>query len=284
MPRLSPALALGVAVFAWAPHALAASADVCAARSEEGQLHRLNGRLLQARAAFQSCVHESCPKVIRRDCAQFLDALEAAIPTVVLSARDRAGADLTDVKVTVDETLIVTKLDGKAQPIDPGIHVVRFEGNDAVVERTVVVKEGERNRTIEVVLDRPESREIPPAKERGDRPTGPPIERPLANPGPPIGAFVAGAVGVAALGAFVGFGLSARADLDDLRATCGTRCAEADVDRVRRKALYADVGLALSVIGIGISTWLFVDHATTRPKIDVQASPTGAFVGVVGAF
>jgi len=42
-------------------------------------------------------------------------------------AEDTTGADTLAVRVTIDGQLLAETLDGKAVPIDPGEHVVRFE-------------------------------------------------------------------------------------------------------------------------------------------------------------
>lgn len=220
-------------------------ADACADASEKGQLLKIKGKLRAARGEFLTCVNDTCPPLVRKDCAQFLVDLETATPTVVLGAREPNGGDLTDVRVLVDAQLIAEHLDGKAIPMDPGVHKFRFEAKGRVpVEQTVVVREGERNRVIAVTL--------PP--EGGDTAT-------VEKRGAPVGAWIAAGVGFVGLGAFAVLGLSARAEFNDLENRCGSRCTDDEVDPVRRKALFADIGLGVGLIGAGVATYLFIDHA-----------------------
>lgn len=272
---LGGALAIATALVSPSPRAKPAKpdpAEACAEASEKAQLLKIQGKLRAARAAFLECIADACPTVIKKDCAQFLVDVEAATPTVVVGARDTQGNDLTDVRVLVDGAPFLARLDPKAIPMDPGVYKFRFEAEGKVpVERTVVVREGERNRAVEVTLE-------PIAK----------ASAPLrADSGPPTLAWVTAGLGLVALGTFTVVGLSARSDFGDLRDTCGSRCAPDDVDRVRRKALVADVSLAVAVVSIGLSTWLFVDHARRGPKLDLRAGARpegGAFLGLSGTF
>jgi hypothetical protein len=144
-------LALG-ALAAAAP----ASADVqaCLTASEKGQRARTAGKLREARESFVVCGAESCPALVRHDCAQWNSELASSLPTVVFGARDKAGRDLFDVTVSMDGEVLVKKLDGKSVTVDPGKHTFRFEaaGFPAVSE-VVLVKEGERARVFNVTFD-----------------------------------------------------------------------------------------------------------------------------------
>jgi hypothetical protein len=131
------------------------------------------------------------------------------------------------------------------------------------------VREGERNRVIAVTL------------APIDAGVGPIAER----PGPPALAWVAAGVGFVGLGPFAVLGLSARAEFHDLESRCGSRCADDDVDRVRRKALFADIGLGVGLLGAGIATYLFIDHANGHAsKPTVRPALGAGFVGIVGTF
>ena len=44
----------------------------CIAQSEKAQLDRDEGRFLDARGSFVACASEECPRVVRRDCVEFL--------------------------------------------------------------------------------------------------------------------------------------------------------------------------------------------------------------------
>jgi hypothetical protein len=185
----------------------------CAANSESAQDLRRAGKLHEARASFAACTAASCPGPIREDCAQRLKDIEAAMPTVVLEAKNAAGHDLSAVRVTMDGTLLREELDGTAIAIDPGEHTFAFEASGfRKTEDTAVVREGERDRRVRVVLESlaPASgiaRDAPRSVDRDPR-------RPLG-----LALGLAGGAGIA-VGAVVG--LVAKATYDNaLQAECG---------------------------------------------------------------
>lgn len=240
-------------------------ADACADTAEKGQLLKIKGKLREARRTFLECVKDACPPLVRKDCGQFLVDLESAMPTIVVAAREPNGGDLTDVRVLVDGELLTARLEGKALAMDPGVHKFRFEAKGRVtVEQTIVVREGERNRVIGVTLA---SDEVPATV--------------VDKPSTPVGAWVAASIGLAGFGTFAAFGLSARSEFNDLEKRCGTRCPESDVDRVRGRALVADIGLAVGILGAGIATYLFIDHAR---KVSVQPALGAGWLGVTASF
>lgn len=135
--------------------AQSASADVqaCLDASERGQRARAEGKLREARDQFLLCGSETCPAMVRRDCAQWQGEVLATLPSVVLGAKDKAGRDLFDVTVSMDGDPLVHALDGKSIAVDPGPHTFEFErsGWAAVVQRALV-KEGEKSRVIAVTF------------------------------------------------------------------------------------------------------------------------------------
>src|SRR5688572_26409323 len=127
MRRLRHAIAVAVVLAGYRAEAAPADAPACIAQSERGQLDRDEGRLLEAREAFVACSREDCPRVVRKDCQEFLADLERRVPTVLLVARDSDGRDLTRVRVKVDDKPFAEMLGATALPIDPGSHRFRFE-------------------------------------------------------------------------------------------------------------------------------------------------------------
>lgn len=245
-------------------HAAEKDADVCADLSEKGQLLKIKGKLREARETFLECVKDKCPPLVRKDCGQFLVDLEISMPTIVVAAREPSGGDLTDVRVIVDGELLTARLEGKALPMDPGVHKFRFEAKGRVaVDQTIVVHEGERNRVIGVTLV-------------SDEVTTP---KPRVEQGAPVAAWVAAGASFLGFGTFAAFGLSARSEFNDLEKRCGSRCPEGDVDRVRGRALVADIGLAVGVVGAGLATYFFLDH---HKKSSVQLG--AGWVGVTASF
>jgi hypothetical protein len=150
--RLS--LAVACAALLSAPAARGADPKAaCLTAADQGQSLRDDGKYRRAHDAFVTCSSDDCPKVVARSCAQWLRQLDDATPTVVLGAKDDAGADVTTAHVTIDGQPLTDALDGKPQPIDPGEHTLRFarDGFDPA-ETHVVVRAGEKNRAVMVSL------------------------------------------------------------------------------------------------------------------------------------
>src|SRR5664279_162893 len=98
---------------------------MCIRDSSKGQDARDAGKLSLARKLFMTCAQSACPNLVQGDCARFADELNGQQPTISFVARDKAGADLPDTTVYVDDALVVTRLDdGRPHDADPGKHVV----------------------------------------------------------------------------------------------------------------------------------------------------------------
>lgn len=252
--RRVSSLATVAALLAVAPGARADDVEACAQASEKGQLLRLQGKLDGARKEFLACMADACPALVKKDCAQFLEGLEAAQPTIVLAAREPGGGDLVEVEVALDGASFAAKLDGKAVRVDPGPHELVFRAPGRVeVRLKVLVKEGEKSRVVEATMPRIVT------------------DAPKAAPPSPWLGFVAGGVALVGFGGFIGFGLAARSDVRALEDRCGTRCPTDDVDRARRKALFADVSLGLALVATGVSIYGFV---RSRPDERTLSSVT----------
>lgn len=281
-PRRRPmvvAAALGIAMVS-APAICRAQdedeKDACIDASEQGQKLRDQGKLHAAREAFLTCSRAVCPALVKTDCAGWLADVDARRPSVVVRAHDPEGRDTAEVRVTLDGSLLSPRLDGRAMPVDPGEHVFRYErGGSPPVEQRVILREGEQRRVLEV---RFQSQPRPPEQ---------PVE---ASPGVPAGVFVLSGVGALGVGLFVGLGLSARNDVDDLRATCAPNCLEDDVEAARAKAIAANVSLGAGALALGAAAVVFFTRprATPRPPAaaTLEFAPVagGGMVGVSGYF
>lgn len=120
----------------------------CVAAHGSAQVSRAGRKLIEARESYVRCAHDACPVVIREDCSKGLGEVDEALPTMVLSAR-LDGKDATDAEVSLDGEPLAGGLDGRAIPVDPGPHVVRFERpGSGLVEVKLVAREGEKNRLV----------------------------------------------------------------------------------------------------------------------------------------
>jgi hypothetical protein len=261
----------------------------CASAYELSQEKRKAEELILAREQLKICIRDVCPTFVRDACTEWLAEVEASLPTVVLAAR-RGDQDLVDVRVAVDGKPIADKLTGTAIPLDPGVHVFRFELEGAPpIEQRVVVRVSEKNRRVAVLFD----------MEEGDDVAENPYRDANAEAGAEIlnkrtASYALAGLGAAALGSFAFFALTGKSDENDLRDRCSPHCPESDVDSVRTKYLVADISLGVGVASLGAATWLFVTsmnerRESARPKspalgLAVQPTRGGAFLGFARQF
>jgi hypothetical protein len=217
-------LALAVPTLLLARAACAQEKTACMVAADKGQDLRDAHKPLEARQQFRICAATTCPQVVWDDCTRWLDAIEAAIPSVVLTAKSGTGVDLVDVTVSVDGQPFATNLNGESLTLDPGSHVFHFEAKGAgSLDRQVVVAEGERNQHVAVVLEAPV-------------PAPPPEAEPLSRSSSPaltpdglgiqkIFAAAAGGVGVVGLGVGTVFGAVALSKRSAASSICpGAAC------------------------------------------------------------
>jgi hypothetical protein len=134
--------------------ALAKDPPDCAAALKAAQADKTDGKLAKALTELATCSQPACPKATQKRCADLTQAITASQPTVVFSAKDASGAAVTAVTVTVDGTVVATKLDGVAVPVDPGSHTVKFEMDGATpVEKQLSVDPGLKGQAVAVDLD-----------------------------------------------------------------------------------------------------------------------------------
>jgi hypothetical protein len=123
----------------------------CIAANDAAQDLRRAGKLHDAREKLAVCVSTSCPELVRQDCAQRLTEIDGVMPSIVFEAKDAAGNDVAAVTVTMDGQ----RVDKPGMPVqaDPGEHRFVFEAEGLPrTEKTIVVREGERDRHERVVL------------------------------------------------------------------------------------------------------------------------------------
>jgi hypothetical protein len=242
-----------------APAARADETARCIAAAEKGQDTRDHRRLAEAREQFVICSRDACPPAIRKDCAQWLSDVEARLPSVVLGARDAHGNDIASVHVTLDGRPFADRLAGASLNVNPGEHTFVFEqpGSEPASLR-VIVREGEKNRLLSVTLAG-----TPPERPIGPAPSPEPTIGPTRPPSPPpsgsrVPAVVVGAGGLLLVSGSIALGIAARGDVADLRDRCAGHCAASDVESARRKLLFADIGLGVGVIALGVATYLWL--------------------------
>jgi hypothetical protein len=255
--RVRSILVATLMCISWQGRATAAADPlICAQAYERAQEERTVGRLSAAIEHLRSCIDSTCPKFIREDCLRWMDQTEIALPTVVFSVRQE-GKDLSEVEILCDGDLLVGTLDGKALPVDPGLHNFTFNVPGlAAVGRQLLIREGERNRVINVDFGTPSPS---PASSVKTVPPAPPAR---------TGALAYGLVGVGALGVagFTVFGLLGHSRQGELERTCSPNCQSGQIDGVRTQYLLADTCLGVGLVSLGFATYLFVkSHGKSSP-------------------
>lgn len=236
----------------------------CVKAHHDAQLLRRERKLKEARARLVTCAGQSCPDLVQKDCSKWLDQVSKAIPSVVISAKDEGGHELTDVTVSVKDHLAPRPVDGSPIELDPGAyHFVYQRPGGKRIERSVVLQEGVQNRLVEV--------EFPGGRSKSEKPP------------PPAVAYVLAGVGVAGLASFSYFGLKGRGEYLDLEHSCAPACSPHAGDAARRHFLIADVSLGVAAVSLAASAYYFWwwparhEKVVTKrgPAVSITAAPLG---------
>lgn len=253
----------------------------CVAANEDAQDLRHAGKLREARRQFAACTAAGCPSVIREDCAQRLREVEAALPSVVFVAKDKAGHDLTAVHIAMDGDPLVERIDGTAVVIDPGEHKFVFvaEGFRDVTS-TLLVHEGESDRPVRVVL---ESTKPAVVEQAPPAPPPAPATPTSGNVLRPLGITLA-VVGVGGLGVGAVFGLTSKSTYDRSQNECPTgdlaKCpassaqAQDDLSSARSQALASTIAFAAGGAFLAAGAILFFIAPKTASTVTVGVSTT----------
>jgi hypothetical protein len=245
----------------------------CASAYEGAQLERRQGHLRASRQQLLVCSQPACT-VLQKECVNWLSEVEAALPSVVVEATGPDGRDTVDVEVTCDGAPLVSRLDGRALPMDPGMHRCRFETAGAVREDQIVLHEGEQGRPWRVSFAPPEGATPAPLAPA----PGPSEASPI-----PVWAWVLGGLGVAAVGVGAGFevhGFTQKSDLD----ACKGSCQQSAVDATHASFVTGDVtiGAGLAVIAIATVFVLVRPHGVPSDAwilLPPSAGTAGALLG-----
>jgi hypothetical protein len=263
----------------------------CLDASAQGQGLRNHHELVAAAEKLRICARLSCPGVVQRDCAAWLVEVERSLPTVVLAAKDGAGHDLFDVRVTVDGKALTSKLDGAGVPLDPGPHAFRFELADGTNATTrVLVKEGDKNAVVSAVL----AHESPAPAVVVSSPSTPPPTSP-SSPAPPRDAtpppaqswtarrwagLAITSVGAAGLATGAVFGAMASSQWSTAQNECPTHAgcsaqAIADRDSSASRATVSSVAFIAGGVLAAAGVVLFLTAPTEPRAASIAVSPAG---------
>ncbi len=264
---------LTLALIAWPAASWADDKQACAEAAQEAQSLRDAAKLSAAREKLLFCARQACPKVVRGDCAGWLEEVDRAMPIVVVQARDAAGRDL-DGQLFVDGRLMKPALTGEAVALDPGKHriVVEAAGGQRL-ERSIVVALGEKHRRVLLELAAPAAPErakpaapLPPASLPPDRSAMP---------------WVLGGVGVAGLVTFGVLQVLAQGEYQEAKDGCGSTrtCSDGELSPIRTKFVASGVALGVGVVALGAGvTWRLLEspQKQERARVSVHSGPGGA--------
>jgi hypothetical protein len=269
----------------WLGAAIAAEESLtCAQAYERAQSERTTGQLKAAIAHLRSCIAPSCAKFIREDCVRWMGEAASALPTVIFSIRED-GIDVTDGEILCDDKPLTSTLDGQAIPVDPGLHDFAFNIPGLVpIERQVLIREGERDRLIKVQLSRP-TIASPSPSQLSVATTTLPAEQNLRSGTHRLPYAFAG-VGAVGITGFTVFALLGNRQQGDLERTCSPNCQSSQVESIKTKYLLADTCLGVSLISLGVATYMLVKShgagaTSLNPATSVSFIPRSAGAGGV---
>jgi hypothetical protein len=250
----------------------------CANAAEDGQRAMAAGSLIEARRSFRLCARDSCPSLVRDDCAGWLEKAELSIPTITVRAYDPSGADVDHATVTVDGEVVADHLDGRAYELNPGDHVVSVTyATSPPVTQHVRLGPAEKRREVSVHFVRAvEARaaEAAPAPSPVPQPSPSPEEHVASSHNArPVG-LVFGGVGLALLGLAAYFQGSAISDYNSSLQLTGDSMHRA-YQQASNQQTYAEVSLGVGLAALGTGAFLF--FLSTGPA-KPQSASTGVYV------
>jgi hypothetical protein len=255
----------------WAGPATA-SADVkdCVANFESGQVARKDGRLKQALAAFNQCAASTCPDYVQGQCSKWVDEVEHLVPSVIFDIKVN-GDDQLEARVDMDGAMLADHLDVHGISIDPGAHVFKVTvANFEPVEKKVIVREGERLKSVQFVFGTDKSQSPSPTASASVAPSASVAQTPrtVVSRPVPVGVWVLGAVGIvglASMGTFWALGKSQQ-NSDESGCHLTTGCSDSEVNSIHTKYLIGDISLAVGGVALaGSLIWYLVRPSHEQP-------------------
>jgi len=257
---------IGAVSFA-AASAQGATPPACTDSYLRAQILRKQDKLISAREELRACSRPACPGLVVNDCTQWLEEVQAAVPSVVPVAADETGANLVDVALSIDGELRPGTAMGRAVELDPGPHRFSFEREGFETGTTqVLVAIGERNKRVAVTLRR-RGAPVPPAAASGIAPLR-------------VAAYTVAVAGGAALavGGLMGaLALSKQSDAHCPNNLCGP---SGDPGDIRTAISFGDASTALFIAGgvavaTGVTTLLLTPSRSANGTGRLRANPFG---------
>jgi hypothetical protein len=263
LPGFSLGLALGVLLVPRVAEARDTTAVArCTKAAEAGQRLRSRSELRAAAKELALCVASECPGIVRRDCGNWLEETQNAIPTVVFSVLDAASHDVRQGTITFDGEVLADAIDGHAVSLDPGTHHVTFVNGTDRHEEDVVIRQGERNRILVLRLDGS-------VGTRNKRFVS--VEPPATTSVSPSWPWIIGGAGIVAAGIGGGFWYAGNKKHSDLGESCAPShsCDDAEVSRGKTQILVGDILVGIGALALTTAVvWLIAGpHPSRAPSV-----------------
>jgi hypothetical protein len=240
----------------------------CTQAYEQAQVSRRNNQLKRAREELKVCAREACPAIVRSDCITWLDEVQAIYPSLAIRAV-KDGSDIASVKVTEDNEVVATRLDGSSLDVEPGEHSFLFETEGAPpVNVTIVARERQKDRIVPVNFVSASH-----AVQAGAETTTTSYSRPT-----PVGVWVLAGVGVAGIATFAALGTIGTNQINALSGTCSPNCTSDQVSPIKTDYVVADIGLGVGSAALaGALIWYLLrprEMSSPGPKDALVVAPT----------
>lgn len=281
---ISALLILGCSLGPRLVHAAAPSVNECLAASDDSLKSNATHKLRAEREQLLICASESCPREIREECLRRVEQANQAVPTIVFEVKDRSGADVTNVKVTMDHEVLAERLDGMAIAVDPGEHRFVFQiAGEPPLERRLIIPMAQKNRHELISFAKTSSTGTNTSGPRTSEP--PEDERSQKLSQQRLFGIVSAGVGVVGIGVGTAFGLIAKSRKSDAEQVCpGERYCEnqSGVDRwndAKTAGGIATVGFIVGGLGLaGAAVLWFTDNPKAPEQPRVGLGPGGLVV------
>lgn len=182
------------------------------------------------------------------------------------SAVVRLNGEVVKAQVEAAGTLVVS-----ATWVIPGHVELRVDAAGKTKTASADVTAGGKSSLVLDLADKPKAPPPPP----------PPVPVKVSK-GIPLGAWIAGGVGVAGLATFGVFAAMAKSDYDQLQ-TCSPRCPDSDrstADSGKTKQTVANIGLVVGGVGVATAVGIILfapKKSSSDPSVGLRMGP-GAFV------
>jgi hypothetical protein len=254
------AVAVAALLLACGATARADEKTMCSDKYQSAQRSRAAGKLTLARADLLRCAEQACPPFVSNDCKTWLAEVEADLPTLVFAVLDPDGRDVPSAAVRVDGVGIANATDGLGHAVDPGGHLVEALAKGQLLRQQIVVRVGEKSRRIELHIAPVASAASPPQASIAPAALAPAPG--VGSSGPPVGAFVLGGLGLAAIGVGSVLWVTGSNAAQTYNDACETgACTASQRDNAHTQLVAGDIawGVGLAA-GIAAVTVLLLHH------------------------